>query len=46
MGILKLQNFLKTKRAKIYTWLLRGDTAHIGKNSTVYPSFNRNNIKT
>jgi acetyltransferase-like isoleucine patch superfamily enzyme len=46
MGILKLQNFLKLKRAKIFTWLLRGDAAYIGKNSVVFPPFNSINIKT
>jgi acetyltransferase-like isoleucine patch superfamily enzyme len=45
MGILKLQNFLKTKKAQIYTWLLRGDAGHIGKNCSVYPPFNSGNIE-
>ena len=46
MGILKLQNFFKGKRARLYTWLLRGDTAHVGKNTVVYPPFQSENIKT
>lgn len=46
MGILKLQNFLKGKRARVYTWLLRGDAAHIGKGSIIYPPFHSGNIKT
>lgn len=46
MGILKLQNFLKGKRARIYTWLLRGDAAYIGKGSIIYPPFHSGNIKT
>ena len=45
MGILKLQNFFKTKKAKLYTWLLRGDAAHVGKNSLVYPPFHSWNIQ-
>jgi len=39
MGILNIQNFLKHKKAQFYTWLLRGEAAHIGKNSVVYPPF-------
>jgi acetyltransferase-like isoleucine patch superfamily enzyme len=46
MGILRLQNFLKRKRAQIYTWMLRGDAAHIGRGSIVHPPFNSGNIKT
>ena len=45
MGILKLQNFFKEKKAQVYTWLLRGDAAHIGKNSVVHPPFHSGNIK-
>ncbi len=46
MGILKLQNFLKGKKAQIYTWLLRGDAGHIGKSSLVYPPFHSWDIKS
>ena len=45
MGILKLQNFFKGKKAKLYTWLLRSDAGHIGKNSLVHPPFHSWNIK-
>ena len=46
MSILKLQNFFKMKKAKLYTWLLRGDAGYIGKNSHVHPPFHSGNIKT
>jgi acetyltransferase-like isoleucine patch superfamily enzyme len=46
MGILRLQNFLKGKKARLYTWLLRGDAGHIGKNSVVHPPFHSWNVKT
>ena len=46
MGILKLQNFVKDKKSRIYTWLLRGDAGHIGKNSLVHPPFHSWDIKT
>jgi acetyltransferase-like isoleucine patch superfamily enzyme len=46
MGILKIQNFFKTKRARLYTWLLRSDAGHIGKSSTVFPPFHSGDIKT
>lgn len=45
MSILKLQNFLKQKKAKLYTYLLRGDAAHIRKNSVIYPPFHSGGIK-
>ena len=45
MGILKLQNFLKGKKAKFYTWLLRGDAGYIGKNSFVHPPFHSWDIR-
>ena len=45
MGILKLQNFFKNKKAEFYTWLLRGDAGHIGRNSLVHPPFHSWNIK-
>jgi acetyltransferase-like isoleucine patch superfamily enzyme len=46
MAILKLQNFLKHKKARLYTWLLRGDAGSIGKNSLVHPPFHSGGIKT
>jgi acetyltransferase-like isoleucine patch superfamily enzyme len=46
MGILKLQNFLKGKKSQIYTWVLRGDAGHIGKNSLVHPPFHSWDVKT
>lgn len=46
MGILKLQNFFKAKKAQIYTWLLRSDAGHIGINSLIHPPFHSWNIKT
>jgi acetyltransferase-like isoleucine patch superfamily enzyme len=45
MSILKLQNFFKRKKSRIYTWLLRGDAAHIGKNSVVHPPFHSGGIR-
>ncbi|MEN8255242.1 MAG: acyltransferase, partial [Verrucomicrobiota bacterium] len=45
MGILKLQNRLLAQKARLYTWFLRGDAAHIGKGSLVYPPFHSRNIK-
>jgi acetyltransferase-like isoleucine patch superfamily enzyme len=44
MAILKLQNFIKSKKASLYTWLLRGDAAHIGKSSVIFPPFHSNGI--
>ena len=45
MGILKTQNFFKGKKAMFYTWLLRGDAKHIGKNSFIQPPFHSGNIR-
>ena len=46
MGILRLQNFIKNKKSRIYTWLLRGDAGHIGKKSLIHPPFHSWDVKT
>jgi len=45
MGYLKVHNWLKNKKAVLYTAMLRTDFGSIGKGTRIYPPFHSNNAK-
>jgi len=42
MSFVKVKNWLRNKRAELYTALLRRDFGHIGNGSIIYPPFHTN----
>ena len=45
MNFLKLKSWIKQKKGRTYTSLLRSSAASIGKGSIIYPPFHSNNLK-
>lgn len=46
MAYLKLQNWIKRKKAQLYTSVIRSDFGGIGKGTLIYPPFHSNNVST
>ena len=42
MGFLKVQKYLRSKKAKLYTYLIKGDFGFIGNKSIILPPFHTN----